>query len=42
MKAYRTLVIKRPLRMFSDEEREALVKVLTRVDALGNLWARGY
>ena len=42
MKAHRTLVIKRPLRMFSEEERDALIKVLTRIDALGNLWARGY
>ena len=42
MKAHRTLVIKRPLGMFSNEVREALVKVLTRVDALGNLWARGF
>ena len=42
MKAHRTLVIKRPLRIFNDEEREVLVNVLIRVDALGNLWARGY
>ena len=28
--------------MFSKEEQEALAKVLTRVDALGNLWARNY
>ena len=42
MKAHRTLVIKRPLRLFTEEERNALVRVLTRVDALGNLWARGY
>ena len=42
MKAHRTLVIKRPLRVFNEEERNALIKVLTRVDALGNLWARGF
>ena len=42
MKAHRTLVIRRPLRIFNEEERNALVRVLTRVDALGNLWARGY
>jgi putative transposase len=40
--AHRTLLIKRPLKAFTDEEREALVNVLTRVDALGNLWARGF
>ncbi|ADY00261.1 transposase, IS605 OrfB [Vulcanisaeta moutnovskia 768-28] len=42
MLAHRTLLIKRPLRTFTNEEREALVKVLTRADALGNLWARGF
>ena len=42
MKAHRTLLIRRPLRIFNEEERTALVKVLTRVDALGNLWARGF
>jgi putative transposase len=40
--AHRTLLIKRPLRLFSTEEQNALVKVLNRVDALGNLWARGF
>ncbi|ADY02084.1 transposase, IS605 OrfB [Vulcanisaeta moutnovskia 768-28] len=35
-------MIKRPLRLFSAEEQDALVKVLNRVDALGNLWARGF
>ena len=42
MKTHRTLVIKRPLRVFNEEERDTLIKVLTRADALGNLWARGY
>ena len=42
MKAHRTLLIKRPLRMFSNEEQETLAKVLTRADALGNLWARNF
>ena len=42
MRVHRTLVIKRHLKLFSEEEREVLVKVLTRVDTLGNLWARGY
>ena len=42
MKAHRTLLIKRPLKLFNEEERDVLIKVLTRVDALGNLWARGY
>ena len=42
MKTHRTLIIKRPLRIFNEEEREALTRVLTRADALGNLWARGY
>ncbi|WP_252901093.1 transposase [Vulcanisaeta sp. JCM 14467] len=42
MKAHRTLIIKRPLRLFTEEEKNALVRVLTRVDALGNLWARGF
>ena len=42
MRVHRTLVIKRSLKLFSEEERGALVKVLTRVDALGNLWARGF
>ena len=41
MKAHRALVIKRPLRLFT-EEGNALIRVLTRVDTLGNLWARGY
>ncbi|MGC9136908.1 zinc ribbon domain-containing protein [Caldivirga sp.] len=39
---YRTLLIKRPLRLFTSEERGALVRVLNCVDALGNLWARGF
>ncbi|WP_243666513.1 hypothetical protein [Vulcanisaeta sp. JCM 16159] len=39
---HRTLLIKRPLSSFSQEEREALVRALNRVDALGNLWARGF
>ena len=42
MKVHRTLLIRRPLMIFNEEERNALIKVLTRADALGNLWARGY
>ena len=41
-KSHRTLLIKRPLRIFTTEERGALVRVLNRADALGNLWARGF
>jgi len=41
-KSHRTLLVKRPLKTFTSEERDALVKVLNRADALGNLWARGF
>lgn len=40
--AYRTLVVKRPLSQFSEEERGALIRILTRAEALGNLIVRGY
>jgi len=40
--ARRTLVIKYPLSKLSEEEREAVLRLLPRLDALGNLYARGY
>ena len=42
MKTHRTLLIKRPLRIFDEDERNALIRILSRVDALGNLWTRGF
>jgi len=42
MIVHRTLVIKYPLKKLSEEERETLFKLLSRLDALGNLYARGY
>jgi len=38
----RTLVIKYPLSRLREEEREAVLRLLPRLDALGNLYARGY
>jgi len=38
----RTLVIKYPLSKLSNEEREVVSRLLPRLDALGNLYARGY
>jgi len=42
MKVHRTLVISYPLKRLSDEERDAVLKLIPRLDALGNLYARGY
>jgi len=38
----RTLVVKYPLSRLSEEARSAVLKLLSRLDALGNLYARGY
>jgi len=42
MEAHRTLVISYPIKRLSDEERDAILKLIPRLDALGNLYARGY
>jgi len=39
---YRSLVIRYPLSKLNKEEREAVLKLMPRLDALGNLYARGY
>jgi len=39
---HRTLTIKYPLSKLSEEERGAVLKLMPRLDALGNLYARGY
>jgi len=39
---HRTLVIRYPLSKLCEEERKAVLKLLPRLDALGNLYARGY
>jgi len=39
---HRTLVVKYPLSRLSKEEREAVLKLMPRLDALGSLYARGY
>jgi len=38
----RTLVVRYPLSKLSEEEREVVLKLMPRLDALGNLYARGY
>jgi len=42
MKIRRTLVVRYPLSKLGKEEREAVLKLMPRLDALGNLYARGY
>jgi len=42
MKIHRTLVVRYPLSKLDKEERETVLKLLPRLDALGNLYARGY
>jgi len=39
---HRTLVIRYPLSRLGEEEREAVLGLMPRLDALGNLYARGY
>jgi len=39
---HRTLVVRYPLPKLSNEEREVVSRLLPRLDALGNLYARGY
>jgi len=42
MRIHRTLVVKYPLSKLSEEERRVVAKLMARLDALGNLYARGY
>jgi len=42
MKIHRTLVVRYPLSKLSKEEREVVLKLMPRLDALGNLYARGH
>jgi len=39
---HRTLVVRYPLSKLGKEEREAVLKLMPRLDALGNLYARGF
>jgi len=42
MKIHRTLVVRYPLSKLDKEEVEAVFRLMPRLDALGNLFARGY
>jgi len=42
MVVHRTLIVKYPLSKLSEEENEVVSRLLLRLDALGNLYARGY
>jgi len=42
MKIHRTFVVRYLLSKLSEEERNAVLKLMPRLDALGNLFARGY